>query len=193
MEPDDEDIQLMLRFKNGDESCFEKLVERHKERVFNLVYRFLGSYLEAQDLAQEVFLKIYHARNSYTPQAKFTTWLYTICKNTCLNTLREKNPVHFSIDNTLDLEEDTVAPQFADTHTPSPSDLILQQEQATVVKNAIDSLPAAQKMVVLLYRYDQFSYEEISKIMNCTPDAVKSLLHRAKLQLKEKLKDYIDN
>jgi len=193
MNPDDEDIQLMLRFKNGEESCFKKLVERHKERIFNLVYRFLGSYSQAQDLAQEVFIKIYHAKDAYTPQAKFTTWLYTICKNTCLNVLRENNPVHFSIDDSLELEENKLAPQFADTHTPSPSDLVLQQEQSLVVKNAIDSLPSSQKMVVLLNRYDQLSYEEISQVMNCSVESVKSLLHRARLNLKERLKNYINN
>ena len=186
----EDDIDLMLRFRNGEESCFEELVERHKQRVFNLVYRFLGSYQEAEDIAQEVFIRVYKAKDSYTPQAKFTTWLYTICKNTCLNSIRDKNPSLVSLDSILEQEDDAVAPQIADTHTPSPVECVLKEEHAALVKAAIDSLPAQQKMAVLLYRYDQLSYEEISEVMDCSVKAVKSLLHRAKLQLKEKLRDF---
>ena len=190
MDYSDKDIQLMLRFKSGEESCFEELVERHKQRVFNLVYRFLGSYQEAEDIAQEVFIKIYHARATYTPQAKFTTWLYTICKNTCLKTLRDKRSLTISIDSTREVGEDVVALQIADTRTLSPAEAAIKQEQASIVKTAIDSLPEQQKMAVILSRYEQLSYEEISQIMNCSAKAVKSLLHRAKLQLKKKLQNY---
>ncbi len=193
MEFFDEDIQLMLRFKDGEESCFEQLVERHKNRVFNLVYRFLGSYQEAEDLAQEIFIKIYHAKDTYKPQAKFTTWLYIICKNTCLNTFRKNKPDIVSLDDCLELEEGKVNLQVADTHNLSPADQALNNEQSLVVREAVNSLPEAQRIAVIFYRYDQLSYEEIAKIMNCSVKAVKSLLHRAKLHLKEKLNNYIKN
>ncbi len=193
MDFSDEDIQLMLRFKNGEEACFEQLVERHKARVYNLVYRFLGSYREAEDVAQEIFIKVYYAKNSYMPKAKFTTWLYAICKNTCFNELRKRKIVCVSLDDTIRLEEDTVTFQVADSHTPSPADSLLNNEQASVVKNAIDSLSVPQKMAVILSRYDQLSYEEIAQIMHCSVKAVKSLLHRAKVQLKDKLKYYVEN
>lgn len=186
----DEDIQLMMRFQKGEESCFEQLVERHKNRVFNLVYRFLNSYQEAEDITQEIFIKIYHTKNTYRPRAKFTTWLYVICKNTCLKALRKKKPVTVSITDTLNLEENTVAVQIADSHTPTPVDAILRSEQASIVKEALDSLPVNQKMTVVLYRYDQLSYEEIAEVMGCSVYAVKSLLHRAKINLKEKLTGY---
>ena len=186
----DEDTQLMLRFREGEESCFEQLVERHKNRVFRLAYRFLGNYQDAEDIAQEVFIKIYRARNAYKPQAKFTTWLYVICKNICLKALCKRKPTPVSIDASLELEEGTIAHQIIDLETPSPLGATLNNEQALVVKKAIDSLPANQKMAVLLYRYDQLSYEEVAKIMSCSLRAVKSLLHRAKINLKERLTAY---
>lgn len=186
----DEDIRLMLQFQDGEESCFEQLVERHKNRVFNLAYRFLGNYEEAEDLAQEIFIKVYHAKNTYRPKAKFTTWLYAICKNTCLKKLRKKRPKIVSLHDQIELQEGTVTHQIADSHIPSPSVLTLNNEQTLVVKEAIDSLPVNQKMAVILYRYDQLSYAEIAKVIGCSIKAVKSLLHRAKINLKEKLAEY---
>ncbi len=188
----DEDIRLMLRFQDGEESCFEQLVERHKNRVFNLAYRFLGNHEEAEDLAQEIFMKIYRAKNTYIPKAKFTTWLYVICKNTCLKKLGKKRPEIVSLHERIELEEGTVTHQIADAHIPSPSAATLNNEQTLLVKEAIDSLPTNQKMAVILYRYDQLSYEEIAKVMCCSIKAVKSLLHRAKINLKEKLADYFE-
>ena len=191
MDYSNEDIELMLRFQDGEESCFEQLVQRHKSKVFNLAYRFLGNYHDAEDLSQRVFIKIYQIKSSYKPQAKFTTWLYTICKNMCLNELRDKKPHAVSVEENIELQEDTVAMQIADTKNPSPLESVLDNELNQVVKEAVDLLPENQKMAVILYRYEQLSYEEISKIMNCSAKAVKSLLHRAKLNLKEKLEGYV--
>jgi len=187
----DDDVQLMLRFKNGEESCFVELVERHKERVFRLAYRFLGDHQEAEDLTQEVFLKIYCTKKNYTPQAKFTTWLYTVSKNTCLNTLRRKKPFIVSLNQELELEEDKLTPQLAAAVSVSPDNALLRQELLAAVKKALDSLPGPQRMAVILYRYEQLSYEEIARVMDSSVNAVKSLLHRAKLQLKEKLERYV--
>jgi len=186
----DEDIRLMLRFQNGEESCFEQLVERHKNRVFNIAYRFLGNYQDAEDLAQQIFIKVYHASKSYKPQAKFTTWLYAICRNTCLKALRKNKPNVVSIHQDVELTENKVAPQYADPNIATPSESLLNNEQSLLIKNALDALPANQKMAVILCRYDRLSYEEIAIIMKCSVKAVKSLLHRAKINLKEKLKDY---
>jgi len=193
MDFSEDDIQLMLRFKNGEETCFEQLVERHKTRVFNLVYRFLGSDREAEDIAQEIFIKVYHSKDSYTPKAKFTTWLYTICKNTCLNELRKRKAPCVSIDDPVRLEEDTVTLQVKDCSTPSPADSVLNDEKAAIVRDAIDSLSDQQKMAVILCRYEKLSYDEIAQIMRCSVKAVKSLLHRAKEQLRDKLKYYVEN
>ncbi len=191
MDYSDEDIRLMLSFQGGTQASFEALVERNKARVYNLAYRFLGNHQDAQDTAQEVFIKIYRAKDSYKPQAKFTTWLYTICKNTCLKALRKRRPVVVSMQDNLELGEDTVTPQIADSSEPSPSGSILAREQESVVKDAIDSLPENQKMALILNRYERLSYDEAAHVMGCSVKAVKSLLHRAKLNLKEKLAEYV--
>lgn len=185
-----DDIELMLRFRNGEEACFEELVERHKQRVFNIAYRYLGTIHDAEDVAQETFVKVYLAKDRYRPEAKFTTWLYTICKNTCFNVLRRMG-AFVSIDQPLELEGGLVEPRIPDTTEPSPADAAQRHEQAAIVRKAIDTLPANQKMVVILSRYDELSYEEIAEIMDCSVEAVKSLLHRARLSLKERLKDHI--
>lgn len=190
MDYSSQDIQLMLRFKNGEESCFEKLVELHKNRVFRLAYRFLGNYQDAQDAAQEIFIKVYRARAGYSPRAKFTTWLYAICKNTCLKKLLKKKLSTVSVSENIELDENTVTRQIADTHTPTPEESTLNNEKVLIIKQAIDSLPENQKMAVILYRYEQLSYDEISEIMGLSAKAVKSLLHRARGNLKGLLADY---
>jgi len=186
----DEDIELMLRFQSGDEACFERLAELHKDRVFNMACRFLGDYQEAEDTTQEVFLKIYRAKNIYRPQAKFTTWLYIICKNTCLKALDKKHPGTVSLDGIIELEEDAAPMQAADPSSPSPVDSMVDSEAASVIKAAIDSLPPSQRMAVILCRYERLSYEEAAAVMLCSVKAVKSMLHRARVGLKEKLAAY---
>jgi len=192
MEYSDEDIRLMLRFQNGEESCFEELVERHKQRVFNIAYRYLGNIHVAEDVAQQVFINIYNAKKTYTPKAQFTTWLYTICKNTCLKTFRKKRLNTVSIDADVDLEQDAVSAQLPDSNASTPLENVINAERDLVVKEAIDSLPENQKMVVILYRYEQLSYERIAEITSFSVKAVKSLLHRARVNLKEKLAGYFN-
>jgi len=190
---DDEDVQLMLRFQTGEESCFEELVKRHKKIVFNLSYRFMANYQDAEDLAQEIFIKVYHSKNNYTPKAKFTTWLYAISRNTCLKKLRKVKPKMISIDENIEFKENTGTRQIADSKAYSPLELSLKEEENSVVKQALDLLPPNQKMAVILCRYDGLSYEDIAKIMSTSVKAVKSLIHRAKISLKEKLKTYCKN
>lgn len=186
-----DDIQLMQRFQDGEESSFELLVERHKDRIFAVACRFLGNSTEAEDVTQEIFIKVYHSRDSYKPTAKFTTWLYAICKNTCLKVLRSKRQPMISIDNNRDLDDGSVPAQFADPKACSPIDSIKDAEQALAIKKALDLLPPNQRMAVILSRYDELSYEDIAQSMKCSVKAVKSLLHRAKLQLKDSLKYYV--
>ena len=185
-----EDTDLMMRFQNGEASCFEELVERHKQRVFGIAYRYLGNAQDAEDVAQQVFINIYNAKASYKPTAQFTTWLYTVCKNTCLKTFRKKRFPTVSIDEDVETDEETVPVQLPDPQALTPLENALHREQEAVVKEAIEALPENQKMVVLLYKYEELSYEEIAKITGLSVKAVKSALHRARVSLKEKLAGY---
>lgn len=192
MDYSDQDTQLMFRFQNGEERCFEELVERHKQRVFNIAYRYLGNIHDAEDVAQQVFINIYNARKTYTPQAQFTTWLYTVCKNACFKTFRKKRLKTTSLSADIELEEDVVSSQIADPSGKTPLENVIDAERDLVVKKAIDSLPEKQKIVLILYKYEQLSYEKITEITGFSVKAVKSLLHRARVSLKEKLSGYFN-
>jgi RNA polymerase sigma-70 factor (ECF subfamily) len=193
MEYSDDDIRLMLRFQSGEESCFEELVERHKQRVFNIAYRYLGNVHDAEDVAQQIFINIYNAKRSYSPRAQFTTWLYTVCKNACLKTFRKKRLNTASIDADVNLEENTVSLQIPDPNASTPLENMMNDERDQMVQEAIYSLPDNQKMVVILYRYEGLSYEEIAEITKFSVKAVKSLLHRARVNLKESLAGYFNS
>lgn len=193
MEYFDDDIRLMLRFQNGEEGCFEELVERHKQRVLNIAYRYVGNIHDAEDIAQLVFISIYKAKKRYAPRAQFITWLYTICKNTCLKTFRKKRLNTVSIDANVDLEQNTVSAQLPDSGASTPLEDAINNERDLVVKEAVDSLPDNQRIVVILYKYEQLSYEKIAEVTGFSAKAVKSLLHRARVNLKEKLSGYFNS
>jgi RNA polymerase sigma-70 factor (ECF subfamily) len=173
MENNDRDIALMELVKKGDDAAFDELVTRHYQSVYRLAYRFLYDSPEAEDITQEVFLRVYRAAKTYTPKAKFSTWLYTITKNLCFNELRKKKSVTvFSI-------EDEMLPEL-----PSPDDSpVSKLEEAEVkqrVLDAVKALPANLRIAVLLLKYHDLSYEEVADILGCTVNAVKLRVHRAK-------------
>jgi RNA polymerase sigma-70 factor (ECF subfamily) len=178
---------LMARIAKGDEDAFEILVTRHQTSVLNLIYRFIGDRTQAKDLAQEVFIRVWQAAKSYKPEAKFTTWIYRITANLCFNELksaRRKKWLQFlrpEGDHEVQTEED-----FPDS-SPSPEDLLLAKERSRQISDALQRLPGNQRMALILKRYDDLSYEEIARIMDCSVSAVESLLVRAKRTLQEKL------
>jgi RNA polymerase sigma-70 factor, ECF subfamily len=183
-----ENEELMARIAEGDEYAFQILVERHQRSVLNLIYRFLGDRIKSQDLSQEVFLRVWQAARDYKPKAKFTTWLYRIAANLCLNELkasrRKKWPQFFQTDT----DEQRAGENDLSDSSPSPEDLLLSRERSLQITNALQSLPENQRMAFILKRYDDLSYEEIGRILNCSVSAVESLLVRAKRNLQEKLK-----
>jgi RNA polymerase sigma-70 factor (ECF subfamily) len=185
----DADVVLMLKFQKGDKLAFSELLDKYKKQIINFIYRMIQDRTEADDLAQEVFIKVYNCAHSYSPKAKFSTWIYTIAKNVCLNELRKKKPV--SLDENIATEDGVLKREFSDVDKNIPSDDVVQNELQEIVKGAIGSLPETQRMAVVLRRYDQLSYEDIAKTMGCSVSAVKSLLNRAKESLKEKLSPYI--
>jgi len=182
--------ELMARIAEGDEYAFEILVNRHQTSVLNFIYRFIGDRTQAKDLAQEVFIRVWQAAKTYKPEAKFTTWLYRITANLCLNELKSSRRrklfqfLRSDADNEIHGENN-----FPDG-SPSPEDLLLAKERSHQITKALQSLPENQRMAVILKRYDDFSYEEIARILNCSVSAVESLLVRGKRSLQEKLKNY---
>jgi RNA polymerase sigma-70 factor (ECF subfamily) len=181
---------LMARVAKGDDEAFETLVTRHQTPVLNLIYRFLGDRAQAKDLAQEVFLRVWQTAKTYEPKAKFTTWIYRIGTNLCLNELKAARrrkwfPFYRSQEGTDNAIEDT----YPDD-SPTAEDLLLAKERTRQVSEALQSLPANQRMALVLKRYDDLPYEEIARIMGCSVSAVESLLVRAKKALREKLKKF---
>jgi RNA polymerase sigma-70 factor (ECF subfamily) len=179
----------MARVARGDEDAFEILVTRHQTSVLNLVYRFIGDRTQAKDLAQEVFLRVWQAAKSYKPEAKFTTWIYRITANLCFNELKSARRkkwlqlLRSGGNREVQTEED-----FPDS-SPSPEDLLLAKERSRQISDALQSLPANQRMALILKRYDDLSYEEIAQVLGCSVSAVESLLVRAKRTLQETLKN----
>lgn len=188
----DPDTKLMLRVKRGDLQAFAALVEKYKQPVMNLVYRTLPDATEAEDLAQNVFVQVNKSARRYKPSAKFSTWLFTIARNLCLNEIRRRtrHPAD-SIDQPAGTDADIAACQVPDTRFASPGDALLERELQAKVEEAIRALPDNQRMALLLCRQEELSYEEIARILGCSLSATKSLIHRARETLKERLKPYL--
>lgn len=178
----------MIQTAGGNQDAFEILVNRHQTSILNLIYRFIGDRTQAKDLAQEVFLKVWQSAQNYEPKAKFTTWIYRITANLCLNELksaRRKKWIPF-----LRSGEDTekTLEEVLSDSSPSAEDLLLAKERSRQISNALQRLPENQRMALVLKRYDDLSYEEIARIMDCSVSAVESLLVRAKRNLQTKMK-----
>jgi RNA polymerase sigma-70 factor (ECF subfamily) len=188
----DPDALLMLRVKRGDRAAFTELVEKYKQPVMNLVCRTLHDETEAEDLAQVVFLQVYKSANRYESRAKFSTWLFTIARNLCLNEIRRRSrhPAD-SLEETSAEHEDQPRQQFEDKSSVPPPEKLLHGELAQKIEEALAGLPENQRTAILLCRQEELSYEEIAEILGCSLSATKSLIHRGRETLKEKLKPYL--
>ncbi len=188
----DPDVRLMLQVRDDVDGAFSLLVERYQHRLLGVLTHLVGSGEEAEDLAQEVFLRVYRARKGYRPKAKFSTWLFTIANNLALNHLRSKgrNPtVGFP------QSQDSQSLGSLEAQVPSKegtaSTQLRKSELAQVVRDALGTLNDDQKMAVLLNKFEDMSYGEISEVLGRTDAAVKSLLARARMNLREKLEPYL--
>jgi len=180
----DPDAALMLRVKQGDAAAFEALVEKYKQPIMNFVYRTLPDVTEAEDLAQHVFLQVFKSAHRYEASARFSTWLFTIARNLCLNEIRRRirHPAD-SLDETYPEGEER--PNF------SPPESMLHEELEEKIQAALAGLPEKQRTAILLCRGDELSYEDIAKVLDCSVSATKSLIHRGREVLKQKLKPYL--
>jgi RNA polymerase sigma-70 factor (ECF subfamily) len=188
----DPDAALMLRVKQGDAGAFAELVDKYKQPVMNVAYRMLRDATEAEDLAQNVFVQVHKSAHRYQVSSKFSTWLFTIARNLCLNEIRRRSrhPAS-SLDAPHPDQDDQPLHQFEDLKTSSPPDSLLQGELAEKIGVVLAELPDNQRLAILLCRQEELSYEEIAKVLGCSVSATKSLIHRGRETLKQKLKPYL--
>ena len=188
IEPDNE---LMKRVAKGDDAAFHTLFERHYRLAYAVIYRQLGVQSEAEDLVQEAFLRVYRAAPKYVPTAKFSTWLYTVVTNLCLNYKRDRARNKLRLVSSRDEDGGDPMSQLVQDDEPE-HDAIDQEERTRVVREAIAELPENQRMALILSRYEDKSYEEVAEILGTTVAAVKSLTSRARNTLKEKLARFFE-
>ncbi len=193
----DPDVRLMLDVQQDDASAFEELMLRYQARVLSLLRHLIGDRDQAEDLTQEVFMRVYRARKTYQPGAKFATWLFTIANNVALNALRSRSrrpEVQLGVQRNnatksdpLMLAEDSILASSG----AIPTRRLDKLETRQMVRLAVDALGDRQRMAILLHKFEGMSYIDIAQIMDMTPQGVKSLLCRARLNLRDILQAYI--
>ena len=192
----DPDVRLMLEVRDDHAAAFEELVLRYQDRLLTILKHLLGTAEQAEDIAQEVFLRVYRSRKSYEPSAKFATWFFTIANNVVLNAMRSRSRRH----------EHTISPHESGPLGARPLDVLLQAgsgqmptrqldkaELRDIVRMALESLPERQRLAVLLCKFEGLSYADIAEALELTPQAVKSLLSRARINLREILQPYFES
>ena len=182
------DVQLMLGVKAGDDASFELLLAKYRSPLVHFLFRMVRDAATAEDLAQEVFLRVYRARKKYAPSAKFTTWLFRIATNLALNSIRDSRnaKMGISIDDPAgaggsagDSAENSQARMDVADKRPGMVERMMEHDRAAVIKRAILALPEKQRAAVLLHKYHDLDYGEIAGILDCSESALKSLLFRA--------------
>jgi RNA polymerase sigma-70 factor (ECF subfamily) len=187
---DGEDVGLMKLVGRGDMHAFEELIERHQALVAGTVARMLGSNSDVEDIAQQVFIRVWKSASRYVPRAKFTTWLLKITRNLVFNELRRtKRHAHVA----LQTEPNTDELPLKDEAGAAPDASLLEKELQQAIEQAITNLPETQRLALILRRYDELSYEEIGEILDLTVPAVKSLLFRARTELRVRLSKYLSS
>ena len=181
-----EDNELVKRVCMGETQLFRLLIERHQQHIFNLCYRMLRQFEEADDATQDTFLKAYRSLKQFRGDARLKTWLCQIARNECLNRLRHENMA--SLDQQLTTDHSF---QIADS-TPSPLELIEQQETQSIIHEAINKLPHQYRLVITLFHLNGLSYEEISQVMEIPMGTVKTHIFRARELLKSKLQAFVE-
>jgi RNA polymerase sigma-70 factor, ECF subfamily len=181
----DYDAELMLRVKDGDGASFGVLLEKHRTPVVHFLYRMVQNPAVAEELAQEVFLRVYRSRARYEPTAKFTTWLFRIATHLALNALRDgKNE---RLQERLDDDATDIPIRQVSDGRPSVEQRMVYQAKLDEIRRAIGALPEKQRAAVLMHKYEEMEYSQIAKVLNCSESAIKSLLFRAYETLRARL------
>ncbi len=181
----DQDLELMLRVRAGDDSSFGELLRRYRVPLVNYFSRMTRDPAQAEDLAQEVFLRVYKARNRYQPEARFTTWLYCIATNLARNALRDRKQVEPpSREETLSQNPESA--RFVDPK-PTVEQQLMVTDRERLIRQAIEALPENQRVAVILHKYQEVDYRQIAKVLGVSVSAVKSLLFRAYESLRVRL------
>lgn len=188
-EANEVDVALMKRIQTGDLVAFEELVGIHQRSVIGIVTKMLGNPADAEDIAQQAFLRVWKSAGRYEPRARFTTWLFTITRNLVFNELRrrQRKPAV-----SMQEHEESTFHEIVDVKRLSPEEEMLHSELEMVVDRAIEELPEKQRLAVILRRFEEMPYEEIGNVLGMSVPAVKSLLFRARTQLKQALNQYLD-
>src|SRR6201987_1802693 len=186
------DADVMLRGKAGDESAFEYLVQKYRRAMVSFMYRMSHNAAAAEDLAQEVFLRVYRSRASYEPSAKFTTWLYRIATNLAVNYARDTRHERPDVTRSLDEpDEETGATLDLPDRSATAEQALLRRERMAAIRAKVQQLPERQKIAVIMHKYQQMDYREIAKVLKLSESATKSLLFRAYETLRGQLKEFI--
>jgi len=186
------DAQIMLRVKAGDDSAFEYLVQKYRRPMLSFMYRMAHNSAVAEDLAQEVFLRVYRSREKYEASAKFTTWLYRIASNLAVNHARDTR--HQRPENTVSLDEpDQESGLTIDLpdNSLSAEEAIVRRERLAAIRQRVEALPERQKMALIMHKYQQMDYRQIAEVLKLSESAIKSLLFRAYETLRVQLKEFV--
>ena len=187
------DAEVMLRVKAGDQSAFDYLVQKYRRPLVNFMYRMARNSAAAEDLAQEVFLRVYRSRESYEASAKFTTWLYRIATNLAVNhardTRHERPEVSVSLDETND-DSSTTTLQLPDGSLTAEQAMV-QRERLQAIRSKVEALPEQQRLAVIMHKYQQMDYKQIAEVLKKSESATKSLLFRAYETLRDQLKEFL--
>ena len=186
------DADIMLQVKAGDDSAFEYLVQKYRRPMVSFMFRMAHSNAAAEDLAQEVFLRVYRSREGYEASAKFTTWLYRIATNLAVNHARDTR--HERPENTVSLDEpdeDSGRTLDLPDRSPSAEDNLVQRERLAAIRQRVQDLPERQRIAVVMHKYQQMDYRQIADVLKLSESATKSLLFRAYETLREQLKEFV--
>lgn len=192
----DPDVRLMLEVRDGNAAAFEELMLRYQDRLVTVLEHLVSSRDQAEDLAQEVFLRVYRARKGYVPGAKFSTWLFTIANNVASNALRSRfrrREVSLEAAKSGPLGANPLARIVAASSGLMPTRQLDKAEMRDIIRAALGSLNDRQRMAVLLSKFEDMSYADIAEAMQMTPQAIKSLLSRARVNLREILEPYLEH